>query len=167
MAEYEEQPETQEEMVRRVVSEIQKTHAHRDWGPMDCRTLLTVEHQADVTLDQDNPVSGTRYVVLDTVLNARIIGISVQVTWTDQPTPLEAWLLIDGQTERFYMDNPVTATNYFPAFKLAAAASSMTSTDYTIYKPFLVEGRSIRIEVETTGGTVSNLSARVKWARRI
>lgn len=127
-----------------------------------------VKQQPDATLSQANPVSGTKYTVLDTqqAQKIRIIGISVQCTWTVQPTPLEIHITIDGQTVTFTFTDPVTATDYFAK---NASANAETDQELNVTEPtvaFLREGRSAKVEAETTGGTVSNLSARVKWDKR-
>lgn len=135
----------------------------------DASTKPTLfKRQADATLSQANPTSGTKYTVLDTTKNVRIISIEVNVTWTVQPTPLEIHITIDGQTITHGQIDPVSTTNYFCYRHPAHAASSqqMTSTLAVYQAPaWLYEARSIKIEAETTGGTTSNLSARVKYAK--
>jgi len=124
------------------------------------------ENQADATLSQDNPVSGTKYTVLDTTKNVRIIGIEIDCTWTVQPTPLEIHVTIDGIAMIFAQTNPVSATPYRALLNPAYAADNQFMTAATnLDVPFLIEGRSVKVEVETTGGTVSNLSAKVKYAK--
>jgi len=124
--------------------------------------------QDDATLTQA-PVSGTKYTVLDTTPNVRIISISVQCTWTVQPTPLEIHITIDGKTITHTFTNPVTATDYIafidPTKAATAQGLSATAALDLGLPPFLREGRSIKVEAEITGGTVSNLSARVKYAK--
>ena len=122
------------------------------------------KQQADATLSQA-PVSGTKYEVLATTKNVRIIGISVQCTWTVQPTPLEIHITIDGQTVTFTVTDPVTATDYFCQNSFAAAETAQELTTTQPDQAFLREGRSVKVEAEITGGTVSNLSARVKYAK--
>jgi len=124
-------------------------------------------NQADAVLDQAAPVSGDKYTVLDTTKNVRIFAISLIVTWTVQPTPLELHITIDGQTQKYSMTNPVSATGYQPKLASGRAAGIMflDPTDTIISRAFLFEARSIKIEVETTGGTVSNLHCRVKYAK--
>jgi len=127
----------------------------------------TPEHQADATLDQANPVSGTQYEVLATTRNARIISVAVRCTWTVQPTPLQVHITIDGNTLSYSFTDPVTNRWYIAIRRSEFAEDSgilaylTTAQDMT----FLVEGRSVRVTAETTGGTVSNLSARVKYAQ--
>lgn len=125
------------------------------------------QQQADATLSQANPVSGTKYTVLDTVNNTRIIGISAQCTWTVQPTPLEIHVTIDGETVTFTVANPATATDYFAANSLANAETAQELAAAQPAVPFLREGQSVKVEAEITGGTVSNLSARVKYAKKV
>lgn len=124
-------------------------------------------HQADATLSQANPVSGTKYTLLDTCKNCRIIGIMAKVTWTVQPTPLEVHVTIDGQTITHTKTNPASATNHFAEVWQGAAedAQGLPDTDIGMRRNWVYEGRSIKIEVETTGGTVSSLDARVKYAK--
>jgi len=42
----------------------------------------------------------------------------------------------------------------------------LVTTDVEVTRSFLLEGRSVKVEAETTGGTVSNLSATVKYAKK-
>ena len=125
------------------------------------------EYQADATLSQDNPVSGTKYVVLDTVKNVRIISIMIKVAWTGQPSPLQVWVTIDGQLLEFTKANPETDVGYTTVANPLGVGWELLKYDgyYGRSRAFFLEGRSVKVEVETTGGTVSNLSARVKYAK--
>jgi len=131
------------------------------------------QQQTDAFLSQANPTSGTKYTVLDTTLNARITSIRCKVTWTVQPTPLEIHVTIDGKAERFFVTDPVSAQFYIASVAPDGSETNqsliITFTTSGITSPFLIpiylEGRSIKIEAETTGGTVSNLSVRVKYAK--
>jgi len=133
----------------------------------DHKDFTVPVHQADATLSQANPTSGTKYTVLDTTKNVRIRGISVKVTWTVQPTPLEIHITIDGQTRTHTFTNPVTATNYIcDEYDYSdPTALPMDITARLTQRDMLIEGRSVKVEAEITGGTVSNLSARVKYAK--
>jgi hypothetical protein len=124
-------------------------------------------HQADAVLSQTNPTSGDKYTVLDTTEYVRLIGIAAQVTWTVQPSPLEVHATVDGQALRWFRNNPNTATNYFAHLdvRTAANAGALGPSDVLWqYNSFILEGRSVKIEVETTGGTVSNMTCRVQYA---
>jgi len=136
---------------------------------------INPKHQADATVNQA-PVSGTKYEwssdgtqtnKLGDLKNIRIISIVAQCTWTVQPTPLEVHLTIDGQALLWTKTDPATATDYFCVFNDDDAPDAMQfETGATgKYRSFLVEGRSVKIEVEITGGTVSNLFLRVKYAK--
>ena len=122
------------------------------------------QHQADAVLDQANPVSGTKYPVLATTRNCRLISISAVCTWTVQPTPLEIHVIIDGITRTFSVTDPVSTTEYTGEI-WPPSAEVLTVAAFSISRAFLLEGRSISVTVEITGGTVSNLSARVKYAK--
>ena len=139
---------------------------------MRCCSKATIppKHQADAVLSQANPVSGTKYTVLDTTKNVRIISISVKCTWTVQPTPLQVHVTIDGQTITYSKTDPVSASNYAPSIgsgtsPIGQLLSDAGSIAYNIMRSFLLEGRSVKIECEITAGTVSNLTARVKYVK--
>lgn len=121
------------------------------------------EHQADATLSQANPVSGTKYTVLDTTENVRIIWIRAKCTWTVQPTPLEVHITIDGESYSFYVSNPASAIWHNALFDIGEEI--LSATIIPGYRAFFLEGRSIKVEVEITGGTVSNLSGQVRYAK--
>lgn len=126
--------------------------------------------QNDAVLTQPNPASGTKYTILDTTKNVQIRSISVRVSWTVQPSPLEVWVTIDGQTIKHTFANPVTATYYLAevlAEQLATAQGLIDSAtrDPSKTRDFLYEGRSIKVQAEITGGTVSALDGRVKYAK--
>jgi len=124
--------------------------------------------QADATLSQASPTSGNKYEVLATTTNVRIIGIMASVTWTVQPTPLEIHVTIDGQSYTYAQPNPVSATKYYPYNFPGDAETAQLMGVWTAefgMRAFLLDGRSVKVEAETTGGTVSNLSARVKYAK--
>ena len=136
---------------------------------MDIQNPTWLRHQADAVLAQANPVSTTLYTVLATTPNVRIISMVASVEWTVQPTPLEIVVTIDDVPMTFTQANPVTATNYaaFITEAATAAAQLLGVVDAnTPFRAFLLEGRSVLIQARTTGGTVQNLNARVKYARR-
>jgi hypothetical protein len=67
------------------------------------------------------------------------------------------------------MDNPATATNYEAVMYGASeefGQALLALHSYAPYRAFLYEGKSIRVQARTTGGTVQNLTARVKYAKR-
>lgn len=125
-----------------------------------------VVQAADVTLVQANPVGGTLYEVLPVITYARIVTGYVEVTWTVQPTPIQIHLTLDGQTITHELGNPVSGTSYVIKRNVAdqAANAQILETGYIDF-PYLYEATSARVQAETTGGTVQNLSSRVKYAR--
>ena len=127
------------------------------------------QEQDDVVLNQANPASGTEYTVLDTTKNVRLMEISIKCTWTAQPTPLELRVYIDGQTYVFTKTDPASNTYYYPYDNITVAKNGhllgVAETDLT-YKAFWKEGRSVKVTAEITGGTVSNLACRVRYAQR-
>ena len=123
--------------------------------------------QVDAVLNQANPVSGTLYPVLAASEDVRIISISINNIWTVQPSPLDAELAIDGVTVRHNKINPASATSYYAIIEEAnsMANQSLATISPALTRSFLWEGQSVAVGARTTGGTVSNLTSRVKWAR--
>ena len=138
----------------------------------DGHTEKCFEHQPDATINETNPGSGTKYEwsrdgtqanKLGTKKRVRIISIAVKCTWTVQPTPIEAHVTIDGQSFLASFTDPNTNTWYYVVNEPSSVNMVLTTTS-PIHRSFLLEGRSVKVEAEITGGTVSNLSARVKYA---
>lgn len=132
------------------------------------RGYLMPALQADATLSQVNPVSGTKYTVLAATKNCRLISASLYVTWTVQPDPLELHTTIDGNVITYAFTNPVSNSVYVPGITSYAAVTaqllrSASNEDYT--RSYVMEGRSILVEGETTGGTTSALTGRAKYAK--
>ena len=141
-------------------------------GETQERRAKVFQQMPDATLSQATPTSGLAYTVLDTTKRVHIYSITASVTWTVQPTPLEIHITIDGQTITHLVANPISAANYV-TIKSAVGDSSAANaqvlhpvaTGYTVDAfPVQYEGRSVKVTAETTGGTVTNLSARVKYA---
>jgi hypothetical protein len=98
--------------------------------------------------------------------DVRILSIEADVTWTGQPSPLEAHVTVDGVAVEFRMWNPVSATFYLAALASDVDENVLTALfDGAYSRAFLLEGQNIAITIETTGGTVSQLNALVKWQR--
>lgn len=133
------------------------------------RHVIPPTYQAPATIAQANPVSGQKYTVLDTTKNVRVYSVSVSVTWTVQPTPLEVHFTIDGQAITHTFANPVSNTFYDAVLTASAIPTAqvlrITTDAVPQYRAFLYEGKSIKIEAETTGGTVQVLDCRVKYAK--
>lgn len=120
--------------------------------------------QADAVLNQANPVSGTKYTVLDTTKNVRIYSIWVKVTWSVDTSGLEIHLTIDDVVYRFFVD-PTSAQNYFVRIVGNATADGQVLETTEHQKTWLIDGQSVKIEAESTGGTADPLEARVKYAK--
>lgn len=133
---------------------------------LDPKVPDVFKQQPDATLNQDNPESGTKYEVLPTKKRCRIISIRVTCTWTVQPTPLECHITIDGQTILASQTDPVSGDAYIPNLSPTSNGATFDTLDYSRSRAFMIEGRNVKVEVEITGGTVSNLSARVKYATK-
>ena len=124
------------------------------------------EHQVDLVLNQAAPISGTMYEVLPVTSKVRIIALEADVTWTVQPTPLQIHVITDGVTVIYTIANPASGTFYQARHRVYAveATQALAAIVTDDLQCFLLEGKSIQVLAETTGGTVSNLSCRVKYA---
>lgn len=127
------------------------------------------KYQPNGVLNQANPVSGTKYTVLDVNEACRIYDALVLCTWTVQPSPLELHFTIDGETFLESFTDPVTATSYratrrhsnsliVPVMYLEAGYNATNALS------FVYEGKAVKIEAEISGGTVSGLDALIKHA---
>jgi hypothetical protein len=134
--------------------------------------------QADAVISQANPVSTTLYEVLPTTANVRITSIAASITWAvTQPNPLEVVVTIDGISMIFIQANPVSATSYFVALfpQYDASGQTMSTTHTTsgaastLLVPFLLEGKSVKVEVRITWATTqpTPLVCRVKYAKLV
>ena len=131
------------------------------------------EHQPDATIDVTDPVSGTKYewesppgTPLGTQKKVRLIDVILKVMWTVQPTPLEVHITIDGRSLIYVIGDPASDTYYSLDYMGAGAeGGALSTTIRTSTRAFTLEGRSVKVEAEITGGTVSLLRARVKWAK--
>lgn len=140
------------------------------------------EHQADSVTIIASPVSGIKYewktgvsgsgAALGAQKNVRIINMAIKLTWAvTQPTPLQIHVTIDNQVYIFEKADPVTATNYGPRgiwYDSPANAQAMTNDGDAIgNRAFLLEGRSVKIEIEITWATTqpTNLTLTTRWAK--
>jgi hypothetical protein len=129
--------------------------------------ILPPRHQVDAAISQANPVSAFLYPVLATTRNVRIISIEANVTWGGNQPQLWVDLTIDGQLISFGAGTPVSTQRHF-AENTAGSVSTqqtLTTTDY-IYRSFLIEGRSVKIDARYIGAAGTTLlECRVKWAK--
>lgn len=136
-----------------------------------CKTNPLPERQADATLSQANPVSATRYTVLDTTANVRIYSIVGKITWaTTQPTPLTIYVTIDGHTFIFSQVDPVSATDYgimVIESAVVGAQGMVAAGTHAPYRSFILEGRSVKVEIEITWAVTqpTPLVCLVKYAK--
>lgn len=123
------------------------------------------EHQPMAELDQASPGDGTTYDVLPVDELVRLLGFSARCTWTVQPTPLECFVTIDGNTLTFKKSNPVSNTWYYGNLVYSAAENNLPMGTGQFQWAHVLEGRSVQLESEISGGTVSRLQTRAYWAK--
>lgn len=141
--------------------------------------IQMMQVQADALVDMSGgtpPVSGTKYEwstdgsvanAIGTQKNAAIISIAINCTWTVQPTPLEVHVLVDGIQQTYVKADPVSGTYYsIEIYPREAPNAQLLGDELQKYKAgYTLEGRSVKVEAEITGGTVQALYMRVKWAK--
>lgn len=126
------------------------------------------EYQAPITLNQANPISGTQYALLPTTTYVMLLVTSGVVTWTVQPSPLEMHMNLDGQTPSPARTNPVSTTVYhLKHFSMHTNGLSIFLDATNLDSPLNMAAKSMGINLETTGGTVQNLSGQISYMRFI
>jgi hypothetical protein len=133
---------------------------------------LPPTYQADATLNQANPVSGTKYTLLVATVNAVIYDILASITWTVQPDPLEIHVTIDGNERTYTLASPASATSYRPSLSKSNDPASITRygdvgfSSSDLSTPIIMfQGRSITVTLESTGGTTSALKGLCEYGR--
>lgn len=129
------------------------------------------EHQDDAVISQASPGDGDIYDVLGTAAApeelVRIISVAIRCTWTGQPDPLETHITLDGNSYNPGVTNPVNNKVYYN--RNMGFLSDVWNYDdghvWYAYKSFAAEAREAYIGAEVSGGTVSALDCRVKWAK--
>ena len=122
--------------------------------------------QPDAVLEQANPVIGTRYVVLPATPNVRLLGISTSLQWTTQPTHLQVYVTLCNKTIIFVKENPVDGKVYYAELQenKASYEQLLGSISRLPFRPFMLEDRSVLVDVVRLGGAASFLQCRVKYA---
>lgn len=126
--------------------------------------IIPPEHQQDALLNQAAPVQNTWYTVLDTTELCRLISACVEVQTTGET--LEMRITIDND---IYTGSiaAVAGSHYLAYLFLYSTGAILTlaTTANIAWKAFLLEGRSIKVEVrKTTAAGAGNLRACVVYA---
>ena len=115
--------------------------------------------QPEKSLIMANPIAGVEYDLLPLASNVRILGMWANCAWSVQPSNLQILGYIDGETWKWNRSNPVSMTAYFACISMANSkmAQTLSTTQYDMYRAFLLEGRSVRLTCKLIGGTSSML----------
>jgi hypothetical protein len=114
------------------------------------------------------PVSLTKYTVLAEAKNVRLMGIEADVTWgVTQPSLLEVIVTVSDIPFIFKVADPVSTTKYFASLSTVAADSQILETIDRPARTYLLEGRSVKVEIRVTWATTqpTPLNCRVKYAK--
>lgn len=136
-------------------------------GALDAKDIYIQQPDAYVSID--DPTVGQLYSVPPFDVerrDVRIIGMAAACTWTGAPSEGAIYITMDGQLITYKCEGPVSGTVYYATNGLAEPESNQTLSDTEPTAPFLREGKHIKIQAKITGGTVTNLWVRVKWAKR-
>lgn len=138
--------------------------AMQDTIPALLYSGTTNKFKGDAILSQATPVQNQWYTVLDTTVNARIIGMTGLIVTTGET--LEMKITIDGVVVSG--SQAATADTWYQFYPhLATANGLFATTSYTGQVAFLFEGRSIKIEIrKTTANGTGNLKSVVTYAKR-
>ena len=125
------------------------------------------EYQEPATLNQANPVQNTWYEILSATSNVRVYHIFVNVEDTNET--LEVRMTIDGEV--LVGSNACTQSVSYSIDMFGDAITRTDSLefdkvpdDFTRYRAFLVEGKSVKIEVrKTTNAGAGNLTGLVMY----
>lgn len=124
-------------------------------------------HQADETLAQAAPVQNTWYTVMDEVGQIRLIAAEVVING-DTGETIEMRVIIDGNT---YTTSGVAMAGHAhyqisQDIYLTGMVLSLSQAGYHYYRPFLLEGRDIQVQVrKTTANGADEIDAACSWAR--
>ena len=110
--------------------------------------------QPVAVLQQAAAVQNTWYTVLDTTKNCRLINVVMTMQTANED--LELRLTIDGVVWVGGQANAVAGTDYLCFISYYGAALNITTTDYSIYRAFLIEGRSVKVEIRKTSANGAN-----------
>lgn len=128
------------------------------------RTELTFQHQAPAQLVQAAPVLNTWYTALDTVANALIYGIYFWVATTGET--LSVRVTIDGRT-LLCTFAAIADTGYYITLPSSSEGLSYTTTDTGTLVAFIIQGRSVKVEIrKTTNNGSGNLTCYVTYGKR-
>jgi hypothetical protein len=125
---------------------------------------VNFKHQADSILNQAAPVQNTWYTVLDTVVNARLIGLGILIADTGET--LEVRLTVDGNII-IGSGAAVAGTDYHAMVHTHATGTVLTFSSTDAPRAFMLEGRSLKVEVrKTTAAGAGNLKACAAYETR-
>jgi len=134
----------------------------KKWAP---RKIFAI--QPPIFLNQANPVSATRYLVLDTTPDVEIIGASVVVSWTTQPTFVFVYFTVDGVEFTFRYQDPAAGTLYYASrWDLAVPQTvQVLELNQARQRNFLFRGHNVKVEAAVMGGVSTSLGCRLWWAK--
>lgn len=124
------------------------------------------EMQEEVTLNQAAPVQNTYYTILDTTENCRVYSCVVRVDTTGEN--LQVRVTVDGQV----FTSPSTGVGANTDFMVALGPTTTAGQAYKImtaatnWGAFIIEGRSVKIEVrKTTAAGAGNLKGNCRYGK--
>ena len=132
----------------------------------DIETELTFQQKPEVFIEQ-NLTQNVWVTVLDTQTNVRLIGITILPATTGET--IEWRIIIDGLTITPFATALTANTKGFGYLNHGwdALFCRLTTTEPLPRPPFIIEGRSVKVEVRKTTAAGSDLiKIRLIWAQR-
>ena len=124
-------------------------------------------YKTPAVLNQAAPVQNTWYTVLDTTLNCCVISIAALVATADET--LEVKATVDGVTIAAVSLAATFNTTYYVKLLTTETGGYLqlqASDGYAVYRAFLFEGRSVKVEIRKTTATgAGNLKCCVVYAQ--
>lgn len=110
----------------------------------------TPKAQAIATLNQAAPVQNTWYTILSEQKNCRLIGFGASVAVADET--LEIRLTVDGVVFSTVALACTAGTVYYGYLSQnnVAQICGLSATEYTSFKTFIIEGRTVKLEIRKT-----------------
>ena len=136
-------------------------------GALDAKDIY--RQQPDAYVSIDDPTVGQLYSIPPFDIerrDIRIIGMAASCTWTGAPSEGAIYITMDGQLITYLCSGPVSGEIYFAKNGTEFPESEQTLVTEPPDTAFLREGKRIKIQAKITGGIVTNLWVRIKWAKR-
>jgi hypothetical protein len=113
---------------------------------------LTFKFQSPIVIQIVHPVQNTWYTILPTTMNCRLIGFQTMIETLLESVNIR--LTLDGVVLTNSGDQ-IAGASYFGYFD-SSGGLRVGTTDISAYRAFLIEARSIKLEIQKTTANGDN-----------